>query len=288
MTGDGLLPGPDPVEEPVPGGPGVGQGLLGRERLGRHHDEGLRRIEVVGLGVQVHRVDVRHEPALDVRVGEVAQRLMGHGRPEVRTADPDVDHRSDPSSGRPGPLTRSDPVGHRSHPVEYLVDVGHHVAPVHHELAVAGHPERNVEDRTVLRRIDPLTREHRVPSFRNAGPGGHCHQGIEGAGVDPVLGVVEDQVPGASGHGGAARRVGGEQVAKVTGAKSLEVRDEVLPFRGTDEVDNALPFPCVGIRVHGHSPPCSSRCRGRHRPCTPDCRHPPSGIGENWRMITVR
>ena len=97
-------------------------------------EQGRGRVEVVGLGIQVDRVDVRDEPALDGGVGVVAQRLVGHGRPEVRSADADVHDRPDPLPGVPGPGPRADPLGHRSHGVEHGVHVGHHVPAVDLQL----------------------------------------------------------------------------------------------------------------------------------------------------------
>ena len=68
VPGHGLVPAAQPVEQPAPGRRRVGQRLQGGEGLGADDEERLGRIEVAVFVVEVDRVDVGDEPAVDVRV----------------------------------------------------------------------------------------------------------------------------------------------------------------------------------------------------------------------------
>ena len=54
------------------------------------------------------------------------------------------------------------------HPVEHLVDLLDDVLAVDDQRAVPRHPQRDVEDRAVLRDVDVLAAEHRVASVGHA------------------------------------------------------------------------------------------------------------------------
>ena len=225
-TAHGVVPPAQSVEHPGLGRGGVGQRLQGGERLGADHEEGGGRIEVMGLVVEVDRIDVGYEPALDLGEGVVPQRLVGHGWSEVRSPDADVDHRGDPLAGGAGPGAGPDGLGHRSHPVEDLVDVGDHVLTVDLEGGAAGHPQGHVEHRPVLGGVDVPAGEHGVASLLDTGHPGHRHQGGHGLVGYPVLGVVEVQRSRGHRHPGTPVGIVGEEFTEVALADVLEVFDQ--------------------------------------------------------------
>jgi hypothetical protein len=72
----------------------------------------------IATGVEVARgldeigaIHVRDETGDELPIGVVAERRSGHGRPEVRAADADVDDVPDPLAGVPAPPARPDALG---------------------------------------------------------------------------------------------------------------------------------------------------------------------------------
>ena len=159
---------PEAGQRPLAGGLGVGHRLQRRERLRGDDEQRLLRVEVAGGLGEVGAVDVGDEAEAEVALRVVAQRLVGHHRPEVGAADPDVDHVADRLAGMPAPLARAHPLGEGAHPVEHLVDLGDDVDAVDDQRALARHPQGDVEDRAVLGDVDPLAAEHRLASLGEA------------------------------------------------------------------------------------------------------------------------
>ena len=106
---------PRPCQQPVPGRRRVGQRLERGEGLGADDEQRGGRVEVVGGGVQVDRVDVGDEAARQARHDLVGQGLGGHGRAEVRAADADVDDRLDRLPVAPIQWPIADAVGQDAH-----------------------------------------------------------------------------------------------------------------------------------------------------------------------------
>ena len=185
---------PQSGQEPVPGRGGVGQRLECRERLGADDEERRLGLEVVRGGVEVDRVDVRHETAGQSRLRVVGQGERGHRRAEVRAADPDVDDRRDPLARCPRPGPAADAVGEITHLAEDRLHVADDVLAVDVELAAGWHAQRHVEDRAVLRRVDVVPGEHRVAMRVDVGGVGQIHQEAQRQVGRPLLGVVEDKV----------------------------------------------------------------------------------------------
>ncbi len=153
----------------------------------------------------------------------MAQRLVRHHRPQVRAADPDVDHVADRPAGVAAPLPASDPLAEVAHPVEHPVDLLDHVDAVDDQRAIARHPQRNVKDRAVLGDVDPLAAEHRLAALGHAALLRQRDQQPQRLVRDAVLRVVEVE-PGALGaHPLAAAGILGEQRAQVHPPDLLQV-----------------------------------------------------------------
>ena len=128
VTGHCLVTGAEPVEQPLPSGRGVGQRLQGGEGLRAHHEQRGRPGRGRGsCGTRSTGSTLETNRQLDVRGRVVEQRLVGHGRAEVRAADPDVDHGRD-CVGRCDRSIRRTRIrdGHHRHAVE---DTGAHRPP---------------------------------------------------------------------------------------------------------------------------------------------------------------
>ena len=230
--------------------------------LERHDEERLGRVEVVGLGVEVDRVDVRDEAALDGRVGVVAQRLVGHGRTEVGSADADVDHGADPPAGVRR-STAPERIRSATAPSGRARGARRPPRPARRpRVRLPGHPQGHVEHRPVLGGVDVLAGEHGVAPLLDPGPAGHGHQGAEHLGVDPVLRVVEVEVAG-----------GRATMAVPRPGSSANSSTEVAVPHPLEVPDQAPPLPRPG------DPPLRSCWSIRASP--PSVRRPPMGAGRS-------
>ena len=178
--------------------------------------------------------------------GVVGQRLGGHGRPQVRPADPDVDHGADalPRGADPRPV--ADAVGQIAHAAQHGVHVGHDVLPVDDEGLVFGHAQRHMEHGAVLRGVDVRTREHGVAPRLDAGRPGQVEQEGQRLVGDPVLGVVQDQVAPAGRQTRRPGGVAGEELAQMEVADLVDVCGEGGPLGGTGGIHRLSVGPPAG------------------------------------------
>ena len=218
-------------DAPLAGRVRVGQGLLGGEGLGADDEQRLRRVEVAHRLAEVGRVHVGHEAQLEVAARVMAQGLAGHHRPEVGTADADVDDVADALAAGAGPAPVADPLAEAGHPRQHLLHLGHHVLAAGREAFARGRTQRHVQRRAVLGGVHVLAAEHRLAPLLQPAGVGQREQQPQRLVVDPLLGVVEVQ-PGAFGDQAlAAPRVGIEQLAQAAPGMRLGVPLQRLPFR---------------------------------------------------------
>ena len=163
-------------QRPVARGRGVGHRLQRREGLRRDDEQRLRRIEVVGRFHEVGAVDVGDEPEGHRPVAVVLERLVGHHRPEVGTADADVDDVADALAGVALPCAAAHAVGEVGHLVEHGVHLGHHVLAVDDDVGRSRGAQGHVQDRAVFGDVDPVAAEHRVDALAQAAFLGQLHE----------------------------------------------------------------------------------------------------------------
>ena len=124
---------PDARQRPLARGARVGHRFERREGLGRHDEEGLRRVEIVDRFGEVRAVDVRDETEREGAVAVVAEGLVRHDRPKIRTADSDIDDATDPLAGVSTPCPASETIRKPRHPVEHGMNSGHDILAVHED-----------------------------------------------------------------------------------------------------------------------------------------------------------
>jgi hypothetical protein len=83
----------------------------------------------------------------------VAQRLVGHHRPEIGAADPDVDDRFDRLARMSRPPTGAKLLRECRHSIEHTGDLRDHVGSLDDQRPVPGHPRRDVQHRAALRDV---------------------------------------------------------------------------------------------------------------------------------------
>jgi len=166
---------------------GVGQRLLRGEGLGGDDEQGGFGIEP-GQGVRdVVGIHVGHEVHPKRRGGIGPERLAGHARPQVRTADADVHHVRDPPTGPAGPLAAPHGLGKAPHPGEHRIDPEHHVLAVDQDRGVGPVPQGHVKHGTALREVDPLAPEHAFAPARHVGLARQVEQEPQRLGRDAIL-----------------------------------------------------------------------------------------------------
>ena len=180
---------------------------------------------------EVGAVDVGNEAEGHGPVAVVLERFVGHHRPEVGTADADVDHVADALAGVALPRAAADPVGEVCHLVQHGVDLGHHVLAVNDDGRRTRRAQRHVQDCAVFRDVDLVAAEHRVYALAQAAFVGQLQQQPEGFVGDAILRVVEKDARGLHRQPLAALGIIGEELAQMHIPDLLVVGNERLPRR---------------------------------------------------------
>ena len=188
---------------------GVGQGFLGGEGLGHHHDQR-------GLGIQpgqglahVARIDIGHEPQVDDRI-QRPQGVPQQARPQIRTADADVNDRVEGLFRPAGLGARTDVGRERGHGLARLGDLGRHRFAQRPEVGVVGGPKRRVQHRPPLGVVDGLAGEQRVAASLDVAGARQIEGGLEPLGAPRLFRQVQIQARGLDPHPLDAAGIDGE------------------------------------------------------------------------------
>src|SRR5258708_39522215 len=93
------------------------------------------------------------------------QRLIGHERPEIRSADADVDHVADALARMTLPGAAAESTGEIRHPVQDGMDVGHHIPAVVNDGGTTRRAQGYVKHCAFLRDVDLVAPEHGVDAI---------------------------------------------------------------------------------------------------------------------------
>ncbi len=161
----------------------------------------------------------------------MAKRLVGHDRPEIGSADTDVDDVADAFAGCPKPAAFADGSCEGGHAVENLMHQGDNVVAINNDLGRLWVTEGGVQNRALLGDVDLFTTEHLVDvrfevSF--IGEGEEQRQGLIG---QALLGVIKVDALRVDRHRHSAIGIGGEEIAKVRLRIGRCVVGEGTPFR---------------------------------------------------------
>ncbi len=178
---------------------------------------------------EVRAIDVRDETEREAAVAVVPERLVGHDRPQIGTADSDVDDVADPLARVSVPCPAADAIRKVRHPVEHGMNAGHDVLAVDQDRRAARRAQRDVEHGTFLRDVDLLAAEHGVDARAQAALLGEADEQRQCLVGDPVLRVVEIDACGLRGQPFAASRIAREQLAEMHVADFPMVIFESLP-----------------------------------------------------------
>ena len=145
--------GPQRRAQPVAGGLGVGQGLLGGEGLGDDGDQGGGRIQALQRLGDVGAVDIGGEAERDRGVQRL-QRLPYQARAEVRAADADVDDGPERFAARALHGAGADTVGEGPDGGAHLLHLGRNRLALGPEVRPLGRAQGRMHHRPVFRGVD--------------------------------------------------------------------------------------------------------------------------------------
>ncbi|MND78471.1 hypothetical protein D3C80_701850 [compost metagenome] len=190
----------------------VGQGFLGGEGLGDDDDQGGFRLQPRQGLSHVTRVDIGDEAHVDGRI-ERAQGVPDHARPQIRSADPDMDHGLERPSGRACLDAGPDGVGVVAHLAAHSVHLGGHGLAQGVEVGTGGGAQGGVQHRPAFGGVDGLAVEQGGAAALHVGGAGQGQSGVEAGAGPALLGQVQMQTGGVHRQTRQAIRVGGELIA---------------------------------------------------------------------------
>ena len=148
------------IDQPFPAGSGVCQRFNRRKSFGCHDKQRRFRINSVQNLCASRPVNIRNKIAVNVFCPILAQSLNRHHRPQIRAADTDIDNIRQFFAGITFKLAQSDSLGKTAHFGQDLINFRHNVLTVHINRRISPVSESRMQNRTVLRKINPLAFKH--------------------------------------------------------------------------------------------------------------------------------
>ncbi len=130
---------------------------------------------------------------------------------------------------KPFPLARADAISKRGHAIEDFVDLGDDIFAIHKDGLILGSTQRDMEHGALLSDIDLFAAEHGIDVFAELRFFGEGEEKAESLAGDAVLGVIEEEARGFSGHAFAALRIVSKKGTQVRTGKLAGVGLELFP-----------------------------------------------------------
>ncbi len=199
------------ADQPVARGQEIGQGFLCRERFRHGDDQGFRRIEPGQRQGQFGAVDIGDEAHVDLRL-QGRQGLEDQARPEIGTADADMDDSPERLAGSAGDQARTDGAGIVAHGVARRLDVMGDLRPAQAHVLAVGIAQGHVKNGPVLGDVDRLAGPHLVARLGQARLFEGGDGGFEACLRPALLGDIDIKPAGLQAHARQAIRIGRELV----------------------------------------------------------------------------
>ena len=190
---------------------GVGQGFLGGEGLGHHHDQGGLGIEPrQGLG-HVAGVDVGDETQVDGRL-QRPQGVPHHARTQVRAADADMDDGFEPFARRPRLGARAHGLGIGLHVGAHRLHLGRDRLAQGLEVGAGRGPQGRMQHGPALGQVDGLAGEQGGATALDVAGVGQVQTGLEGFPGPALFRQIQIETRRLDRHPRQPVRIGGELV----------------------------------------------------------------------------
>ena len=111
---------------------------------------------------KVRSVDIRDEPECHAPLAVMLERFISHHRPEIGSANANVDDVANPLPRVSFPGSAPDTGGTIGHLVEHRMDLRHHVLAVDQNRGSFRSAESHVQNSSLFRHIDFFPAEHRL------------------------------------------------------------------------------------------------------------------------------
>ncbi len=147
----------------------------------------------VGKGIrEVRAVDVRDE--MNARAAAIgAKRLVGQLWPEIRTADPEMDHIGERRAIRCGESARADAGSEREHSCAFARN---QIGNIGKRRVPACGPQGNMPRRACFRRVDGGTFDHGIARRLDATCRSQLEQCLERFWLKPLLRDIDEKIAG--------------------------------------------------------------------------------------------
>ncbi|OIQ63816.1 hypothetical protein GALL_546420 [mine drainage metagenome] len=206
----------------------VGHGFLCGKSFGRNNEERGFGIQCFEYFFGVGAIDIGNEMHLQFGVTIWFQCLINHRRPEVGTADTDIDHIGDAFAAVAPPHALSHLPGKYGHFVDYRAHAGHDIYPIDPHRTFAAIAQGDMQYRPVLGVIDFLAVEHLVAPAGNIGLFGQFHQQAHGFGSNSIFGIVQQQLAQLQGKAFESLRILRKHIAHMQMAHCFVMLPQLL------------------------------------------------------------
>jgi hypothetical protein len=228
MVGDRCLVA-ERVQQPAPRRVCVGHCLLRGEGFGGDDEECPRWIEVAHRLGKIGAVNVGDEAEAHITCTVVAQRFIGHHRPQVRAADADVDDVADALTSEALPRAAAHAFGERAHLIEHGVHLRHDILTIDNDMRVARGAQGDMQHGAIFGHVDLVAAKHRVDTLAQVALLSQLQQQLQRLICDSMLGIVEVKPQVIDDQAVAASRVLVEKVAQVNRLNSFGVFAQFVP-----------------------------------------------------------
>ena len=169
----------------------VGHGFLRGEGFGRDNEEGFGGIQPPQRFGQVGAVDVGYKYHMEGALAVALERLVGHHRTEVGTADANIDDILNGLAGMAFPVAGTNLIGKGLHLLEHGMHLRDDILAINLDHGILWRTQRHVQDGAVFGGVYFFAGEHRFDPRLQVGGFGQAEQKFHRFGRDAVLGIIQ-------------------------------------------------------------------------------------------------
>ena len=185
---------PGMIQEPPAGSMGVGHGFLSSKGLGSDDEEGGSRLYPFERFRNMGAIHIGDKMHVDARLPVGPQGFSGHHRPQVGTADADIDDIGDALAGITLPPARNDLVGKGLHLLKYGIHRRHDVLPIYVYRFLGAVAQGHMQYRPPFRLVDRLSGEHLSDAFAKPALLRQIQQQVHRLCRDAVFGEIDQDI----------------------------------------------------------------------------------------------
>ncbi len=161
----------------------------------------------------------------------MTQGFVGHHRPQIRSADADVDNIADGLAGVAAPGTGTHLVCKGAHAIQHRMHRRHHILTIHANIGIARRAQRHMQHSAILSRVDAVAAKHRVDLFAQPALLRQLQEQSQGLIGDAVFAVIEEEAGSLCSETLAALWVAGEKLPQMHALDLFAMRLERAPCR---------------------------------------------------------